>query len=70
MGNHVQVVRSCSVKLRLTHLLLGLAVVRLQLQNLLETTTGSHSIAKGQVTLALSQMTLYIKKKLLVHKLE
>ena len=41
-------------RLRLTHLLLGLAVVWLQLQNLLETTAGSHCIAEGQVALALS----------------
>ena len=46
-------------RLRLTHLLLGLAVVWLQLQNPLETAAGSHSVAKGQVALALSQMALW-----------
>lgn len=61
MDNHVRVVRSRSVKLRQTHLLLGLAVVRLQLQNPLETAAGSHSIAKGHVALALSQMALWVK---------
>lgn len=50
-----------AVKLRPTHLLLGLAVVRLELQNPLETAAGSHSIAKGQVALALSQMALQVK---------
>lgn len=53
--------RSCSVKLTPTHLLLGLAVFKLQLQYPLETTAGSHSIAKGKMALALSQMTLCVK---------
>lgn len=61
VDNHVHGVRSCSVKLRSTHLLLGLAVFKLQLQNPLETAAGSHSIAKGQVALALSQMALWVK---------
>lgn len=50
--------RSCPVKLSQTHLLLYLAVVRLQLQNSVETAAGSLCIAEGQVALALSQMAL------------
>ena len=61
VDSHVQVVKSCAVKLRPTHLLLDLAVVWLQLQNPLETAAGSHSIAKGEVALALSQMALWVK---------
>ncbi len=56
-----------SVKLRSTHLLLGLAVVRLQLQNLLEAAAGSHSIAQRQVALALSQMALWGKQSRLTN---
>lgn len=56
-----KVVGSGSVNPRSAHLLLGLAVVGLQLQNPLETAAGSHSIAKGQVALALSQMALWVK---------
>lgn len=44
-----------------THLLLGLAVIWLQLQNPLETAAGCHGVAKGQVALALSQMALWVK---------
>ena len=61
MENHVQVVSSRSVKLSQSHLLLSRAVVRLQLQNSLETAAGSHCIAERQVALALSQVALWVK---------
>lgn len=68
VDNGVEIVRACSLTQRPTHLLLGLAVVWLQLQNLLETAAGSHGIAQRQVTLALSQMALWAEH-LTFHKL-
>lgn len=44
-----------------THLLLGLAVVWLHLQNPLEAAAGSHGVSKQQVALALSQMALWVR---------
>lgn len=58
VDNHAKVVRSCTLKQRPTHLLLGRAIIQLQLQNFLETATGSHGVAERQVTFALSQMPL------------
>lgn len=42
-----------------THLLLGLAVVWLHLQDPLETAAGSQGVSKQQVALALPQMALW-----------
>lgn len=61
--NHMQVISSCFVKLSKTHLLLGLAVVRLQLQDPLETAAGCHSISKRQVAFTLPQMALWVTLK-------
>lgn len=41
-----------------TDLLLGLAIVWLQLEDLLEAARRRHSVAEGQMALPLSQMTL------------